>query len=95
MTSALRRLARPFRRGRRQDSRYALGPVQARRDSTLPPNEPLPGENAGEPWDIITPVRPDTAFVRAVRLLNASGDVLAAVVLIGGGMSLIGLASRL
>jgi hypothetical protein len=33
--------------------------------------------------------------VRALRFLNAIGALLAAVVLIGGGMSLIGLASHL
>ncbi|GJD66290.1 hypothetical protein [Methylobacterium frigidaeris] len=53
----------------------------------------MPGEI--EPWEAVTAVRPDTAHVRALRFLSTAGDLLAAVVLIGGGMGLIGLATHL
>ncbi|WP_171070028.1 hypothetical protein [Methylobacterium terricola] len=52
----------------------------------------------GEEWDAndgAFATRPDTPHVRAARFLAASGDLLAAVILIGGGMHLIGLATHL
>ena len=73
--------------------RYFPSPVYRRAAPTLPPDEPVPGE--GEPWEAVTASRPDTAFVRAARFLNASGDLLSAFVLIAAGMHLIGLASLL
>ncbi len=71
---------------------YFPAPVYRRAAPTLPPDEPVPGEI--KEWEAVTAVRPDTAFVRAVRFLNASGDLLSAFVLIAGGMHLIGLATR-
>ncbi|AWB26180.1 hypothetical protein DA075_35505 (plasmid) [Methylobacterium currus] len=76
-----------------QDRRHQAVPAYALHAPTLPPDEAVPGEI--EPWEAVSAVRPDTAFVRAARFLNASGDVLAAIVLIGGGMGLIGLATHL
>ncbi|MCJ2070058.1 hypothetical protein MKK75_14850 [Methylobacterium sp. J-030] len=57
------------------------------------PNEPLPGEI--EPWQAVTPIRPDTAHSRSLRFLDATGELLAAVAIIGGGMVLTGLATLL
>ena len=57
------------------------------------PNEPVPGEI--EPWQAVAPVRPDTAHSRSLRFLDAAGELLAAVAIIGGGMVLTGLASLL
>nr|WP_267427984.1 hypothetical protein [Methylobacterium sp. GC_Met_2] len=57
------------------------------------PNEPIPG--AIEPWEAVYPVRPDTAHSRSLRFLDAAGELLAAVAIIGGGMVLTGLATLL
>ena len=92
MTSTARRPAHPVA-ATRQDRRYFTPPAYRRHAPTLPPDEPVPGEI--EPWEAVAAVRPDTAFVRAARFLNASGDLLAALVLVGGGIALIGLASHL
>ncbi|WP_064503852.1 hypothetical protein [Methylobacterium platani] len=72
---------------------YFPAPTYGRHAPTLPPNEPVPGET--EEWEAVTAVRPDTPHVRALRFVSTAGDLLAALVLIGGGMSLIGLASHL
>ncbi|KMO22998.1 hypothetical protein QR78_05585 [Methylobacterium indicum] len=71
---------------------YFPAPIYRRAAPTLPPDEPVPGEI--EEWEAVTAVRPDTAFVRAVRFLNASGDLLSAFALVAGGMHLIGLATH-
>ena len=47
-------------------------------------NEVLPGEI--EPWEAIEPVRPDTAHVRALRIMDAAGEVLVGIALIAGGV---------
>ena len=73
--------------------RYFPAPIYGRRAPTLPPDEPVPGEI--EEWEAVTAVRPDTPHVRALRFLSTAGDLLAAIVLIGGGMGLIGLATHL
>ena len=57
------------------------------------PDETQPG--AIEPWEAVCPVRPDTAHSRSLRFLDATGELLAAFAIIGGGMVLIGLASLL
>lgn len=57
------------------------------------PNEPIPGEI--EPWQAVTPIRPDTAHSRSLRFLDAAGELLAAIAIIGGGMVLTGLATLL
>lgn len=57
------------------------------------PNEAMPGE-----WGdaaLIVPARPDTAHVRASRLLTISGELLAGFLIIGGGAVLTGFASLL
>lgn len=57
------------------------------------PDEPQPGTI--EPWQAVAPIRPDTAHSRSLRFLDATGELLAAVAIIGGGMLLTGLASLL
>lgn len=57
------------------------------------PDEQQPG--AIEPWQAVTPIRPDTAHSRSLRFLDATGELLAAVAITGGGMVLTGLASLL
>jgi hypothetical protein len=57
------------------------------------PDEQHPG--AIEPWEAVAPVRPDTAHSRSLRFLDAAGELLAAVAIIGGGIVLTGLASLL
>jgi hypothetical protein len=57
------------------------------------PDEQQPGTI--EPWQAVTPVRPDTAHSRSLRFLDAFGELLAATAIIGGGMVLTGLASLL
>ncbi|WP_020095962.1 hypothetical protein [Methylobacterium sp. 285MFTsu5.1] len=57
------------------------------------PDEPQPG--AIEPWQAVAPIRPDTAHSRSLRFLDATGELLAAVAIIGGGMLLTSLASLL
>ncbi|MCJ2076576.1 hypothetical protein MKK68_13070 [Methylobacterium sp. E-016] len=57
------------------------------------PNEPLPGEI--EPWQAVAAVRPDTAFVRARRFMDAGAELLAALMIIGGGCVLTGFVSLL
>ncbi|TXN65124.1 hypothetical protein [Methylobacterium sp. WL6] len=57
------------------------------------PNEPVPGECA--PWEAVAAIRPDTAFVRSLRFMDTSAELLAALVIIGGGCVLTGFASLL
>ncbi|MCJ2136690.1 hypothetical protein MKK69_22010 [Methylobacterium sp. J-026] len=57
------------------------------------PDEPIPGEI--EPWEAVTPVRPDTSHSRSLRFLDVGAELLAAFAIIGGGMVLTGLASLL
>ncbi|MCJ2114992.1 hypothetical protein MKK64_27945 [Methylobacterium sp. E-025] len=57
------------------------------------PNEPVPGECA--PWEAVAAVRPDTAFVRSLRFMDAGAELLGALVIIGGGCVLTGFASLL
>src|SRR6201747_2282699 len=46
-----------------------------------PRDDPQPG--AIEPWQAVTPARPDTARNRSLRFLDATGELLAAVAIIG------------
>jgi hypothetical protein len=57
------------------------------------PDETQPG--AIEPWEAVCPVRPDTAHSRSLRFLDVTGELLAAIAIIGGGMVLTGLATLL
>jgi len=57
------------------------------------PNEPLPGEL--DAWEIVEPVRAETPHANSFRFLDVAGELLAAVVIVGGGMVLTGLASLL
>ncbi|KMO32903.1 hypothetical protein [Methylobacterium aquaticum] len=72
---------------------YFPAPIYARHAPTLPPDEPMPGEF--EDGEAVHATRPDTPHVRALRFLGTAGDLLAAFILIGGGMGLIGLATHL
>jgi hypothetical protein len=65
--------------------------IYRRRAPMRPPNENLPGEI--EPWQATSAVRPDTAFVRALRVMDASGEFLAAIAIIAGGTLLTALAT--
>ncbi|MDE4915259.1 hypothetical protein PQI07_32250 [Methylobacterium sp. 092160098-2] len=66
-------------------------PVDRRYRNLL--DEQQPG--AIEPWQAVTPVRPDTAHSRSLRFLDATGELLAAFAIIAGGMVLTGLATLL
>ena len=57
--------------------------IYRRRAPMRPPNENLPREI--EPWQATSAVRPDTAFVRALRVMDASGEFLAGIAIIAGG----------
>jgi len=59
--------------------------------ASAPPNKRVPGEI--EPWEAVTPVRPETPHSRSLRFLDAAGEALAAFAVIGGGMVLTGLAT--
>ena len=47
-------------------------------------DEDLPGQI--EPWQAITPVRPDTAHVRALRIMDVAGELLTGLAIIAGGV---------
>ncbi|KAB1075462.1 hypothetical protein F6X53_24915 [Methylobacterium soli] len=53
------------------------------------------GASHVEAWKAVSPVRPDTTHVRALRFLDVGGELLAAFVLIAGGAGVVGLASLL
>ncbi|MCJ2048387.1 hypothetical protein [Methylobacterium sp. J-070] len=57
------------------------------------PNERLPGED--DAWEILEPIRPETPHSRGFRFLDVAGELLAAALIIGGGMVLTGFASLL
>ena len=72
------------------NARRTLAPDRryiAMRDETRP--------GAIEEWQAVCPVRPDTAHSRSLRFLDATGELLAAAFIIGGGMVLTGLATLL
>lgn len=58
--------------------------VYARPAPMLDTNEDAPG--SFEAWEAVTPVRPDTPYVRALRFLDATGEALTAVMIIAGGV---------
>ena len=39
-----------------------------------------------EAWELVTPIRPDTAHVRAPRFLDLAGEMLTATLIIAGGV---------
>ncbi|WP_245436522.1 hypothetical protein [Methylobacterium sp. V23] len=45
-----------------------------------------PDEAEAEDGPVITPVRPDSAHVRAPRFLDFAGDLVSAVLIIAGGV---------
>lgn len=95
MSSASRRPVPPVVPQSPEARSYFPSRAYERREPAPPPGVDEPHE--GEEWDAIAGAfanRPDTPHVRALRFLAASGDLLAAVILVGGGMSLIGLATH-
>ncbi|MDE3748592.1 hypothetical protein [Methylobacterium radiotolerans] len=58
--------------------------LPSERRSPILPNEPMPGTI--EPWEAVTPVRPDTAHIRARRFLDLASEALAAALIIAGGV---------
>lgn len=58
--------------------------LPSERGPVILPNEPMPGTI--EPWEAVTPVRPDTAHVRAQRFLDLAGELVAATLIIAGGV---------
>ena len=71
----------------------ARRPLPVDRRYIAMPDEQQPG--AIEPWQAVTPVRPDTAHSRSLRFLDTAGELLAAAFIIGGGIVLTGFATLL
>ncbi|WP_132256086.1 hypothetical protein [Methylobacterium segetis] len=71
----------PARAGER--SRSPSAAVYAR------PVPELEDEAAGH-WPLIRADRPDTAHVRAPRFLDAAGELVSALMIVGGGVALYG-----
>lgn len=69
----------PARAGERSRSPSA-GPLYANKAPTLSPDE----LDAPEAWEAVQPVRPDTPHVRALRFLNATGELLSAIIIVAG-----------
>lgn len=46
---------------------------------------PLLEPEEGDDWPVIRATRPDTAFVRAPRLLGLAGELVTAFLIVGGG----------
>jgi len=78
---AIRNCTAPARAGERPRSPSAL---YARQSPHLEADEAPPGSI--EPWQAVTPVRPDTAHVRALRFLDLGGEMISSLVLIAGGV---------
>ena len=51
---------------------------------TAPLDEDLPGQI--EPWHVGALVRPDTAHVRALRIMDVAGELLTGLAIIAGGV---------
>ena len=70
----------------------ALKPARRRPAATLyasprpiiEPDEPAPGSVEG--WEATSPVRPDTAHVRAPRFLDVAGEMITALLIVAGGV---------
>ena len=77
---AIRNSTASARAGERPRSPFAA--VYSRPMPLLEPDE---GE-AVDAGPIITPVRPDTAHVRAPRFLDFAGDLVSAILIIAGGV---------
>jgi hypothetical protein len=74
----------PARAGER--SRSPSADFNVRESPPLSPDE----QDAAEPWQPVQRVRPDKPHVRALRFLNATGELLAAVALIAGTVAAYG-----
>ncbi|WP_267358429.1 MULTISPECIES: hypothetical protein [unclassified Methylobacterium] len=61
-----------------------LATIYARPRPVIEPDESAPG--TFEAWEAISPVRPDTAHVRAPRFLDLAGELLTATLIIAGGV---------
>lgn len=71
----------PARAGERSRAPSAL---YSRPRPIIEPDELAPG--SVEPWEAVTPVRPDTACCRAPRFLDVAGELITALGLIAGGV---------
>jgi len=78
---AIRNCTAPARAGERLRSPSAL---YARQSPPLEADEAAPASI--EPWQAVTPVRPDTAHVRALRFLDLGGEMISALVIVAGGV---------
>lgn len=78
---ATRHSTAPARAGERSRSPSAL---HARASAMLDIHEDVPGSI--EPWQAVSPVRPDTAHVRALRFLDLGGELISGLILIAGGV---------
>lgn len=58
--------------------------LYARPAPMLEPDEAAPG--SVDEWQAVTPVRPDTAHVRALRFLDLGGEMISALVIVAGGV---------
>ncbi|WP_288586517.1 hypothetical protein [uncultured Methylobacterium sp.] len=76
---ATRHSTAPARAGERSRS-PSSGPLYAYEAPLLSPDE----IEAAEAWEAVQPVRPDTPHVRALRFLNATGELLSAIILVAG-----------
>ena len=66
--------------------RRAIPAIDLRHRATndAPEDEEIPGAICG--WEAVTPVRPDTPHVRALRFLDLAAETLTAVAIIAGGV---------
>ena len=78
---ATRHSTAPARAGERPRSPSDL---YNRAKPPLEADEAVPG--TVEAWELISPVRPDTAHVRAPRFLDLAGELLTATIIIAGGV---------
>ncbi|MCJ2012147.1 hypothetical protein [Methylobacterium sp. J-076] len=62
--------------------------LRSRVSADAPEDEETPGAIRG--WEAVTPVRPDTPHVRALRFLDLTGEALTALAIIAGGIAAYG-----
>ena len=76
----------PVRRPVHRGTTRALPAIDLQRRDTVAAlhDEDLPGQI--EPWQAIAPVRPDTAHVRALRIMDVAGELLTGLAIIAGGV---------
>jgi hypothetical protein len=65
-------------------SRRSTATVYASPRPVIEADEAAPG--TVEAWELVAPVRPDTAHVRAPRFLDLAGELATAAIIIAGGV---------